>query len=231
MTSKEIYKKILLKVNLNDTNGNVHIPKSIAVLIFNEESRKWLNSRLENDNDSDEKDELHEFLLPDIKLTKIEDLKDSTDFALPDDFFRYSRSYSLATKGKCKNRVIVNWDIKNKNINTILTNSNESPSFEYEETPIKLANFRLKVYRTDFKIDEAYLDYYKLPPIFDIKGYRKFDGTESENVDLPYSDDLIDQIISQTALAFTRNSQNGEGLQFAKDRVASEPKSSGSSGT
>ena len=231
MKSIEIYKKILLKVNLNDTNGNIRVPKSNAVLIFNEESKKWLNSRLEISNNSDEKDELHEFLLPDIELKKVEDLKDSTDFYLPDDYFRYSRSYSLASKGKCKSRVIVNWDIKNKNINTILTNSNESPSFEYGESPIKIANFKIKVYRSDFSVDKVYLDYYKLPPVLDIAGYTRFDGTQSEDVELKYSDDLLDQIISQTALSIVRNSQNAEGIQFAKDRVASEPKNSGSSGT
>jgi len=231
MKSIEIYKKILLKVNLNDTNGNIHAPKSNAVLIFNEESRKWLNSRLENSNNSDEKDELHEFLISDVELKKVEDLKDSSDFAIPNDYFRYSRSYSLASKGECKNRVIVNWDIKNKNINTILTNSNESPSFEYEESPVKLANFKLKVYKSDFSVDKVFLDYYKLPPILDISGYTRFDGTKSEDVDLKYSDDLLDQIISQTALAIVRNSQNTEGFQFAKDRIASEPRSSGNNGT
>lgn len=222
ITAKEIYKRLLLKVNSNDTNGNIHVPKSVAILTFNEMSEVWLSEYIDKNESTDKINDVSDFLIPDIELTKAGDFRDSTDFILPEDFLRYSRSYSLATKGECRDRVIVNWDIKNKNINTILTNSNESPSFEYEETPVKAANNRLKVYRSDFIVNSTYLDYYKIPTKIDIEGYVNFDGTRSTNINADFSSFAVNQIISRTALALVRNSQNAEGTQFAKDRVATE---------
>lgn len=222
ITSKELYKRLLLKVNLNDTNGNVHIPKSVFVLTFNEIAEVWLAEYVDKNENTDKINDVSEFLIPDTELTKAGDYKDSTDFTLPEDFLRISRSYSLATKGECSDRVIVNWDIKNKNINTILTNSNESPSFEYEETPAKAANNKLKVYKSDFTINKVFLDYYKIPTKIDIEGYVDFDGVKSTNINADFSSWAANQIISRTALALTRNSQNTEGVQFAKDRVLTE---------
>lgn len=216
MTSQEIYKKILLKVNLNDTNGNIRVPKSTCMLLFNEVSEEWLVNKIKITNGTDEINDVDEFLKPDTELTKAGNHSDSTDFILPDDYLEYSRSYSLATKGNCKNRVIVNWDIKNKNINTILTNSNESPSFEYEETPIKISNGNIKVYKSDFEINSVFLDYYKIPTKIDIEGYIHFDGTPSKNIDADFSNKNVNQVITETAVLIMKNQQNVEGLQIVK---------------
>ena len=216
MKSIEIYKKILLKVNLNDTNGNIRVPKSNCMLIFNEVAEDWLYNYIQENNGSDKINRVGEFLIPDTQLEKAEDHSDSSDFTLPDGYLDYSRSYSLATKGECKDRVIVNWDIKNKNINTILTNSNESPSFEYEETPIKISNGIIKVYKSDFQINSLFLDYYKIPTRIDIEGYTHFDGSPSVNIDADFSNYNVNQIISLTALAIMANQQNVEGLQIVK---------------
>lgn len=222
MTALEIYKRILLRVNLNDTNGNIRVPKSTAVIIFNQEAPKWLEDRIEKSESSDDIDDVMEFLIPDAELKKLQENTDSVDFVLPKDFFYYSRSYSIASKGACKNRPLFNWNIKNKNINTILQNSNENPSFEYEETIVKIVNNKFKVYKSDFQIDKQFLDYYRIPSKIDIEGYTNYDGSPSKNVNPDFSDPLVDEVISRVALEIMRNQVNAEGFQYAKERVSTD---------
>lgn len=213
MQAIEIYKRILLKVNLNDTSGNVRVPKSTAVIVFNQQAKKWLSDKIDKLNGTDKINELQEFLIPDVLLQKAKVLEDSVDFYLPTDFFDYSRSYSIASKGSCKNRKLTNWRYKNKNLDLFLPDENNKPSFAYEETIVKLVNGKLKVYKDGFSIDKQYLDYYKQPKAIDIEGYVNYDGSPSSNIDPDFSDQFVDEIVERVAVEILSNQQNAEGLQ------------------
>ena len=221
-SSLEAYNQLLLKVNRNDSNSNIHVPRGKFVTVFNEQARLWLKEKLEQYKGTDNLNELNDLLQDDVPLEKAKTHRDHVDFTLPEDFYAFASSYSLATKEDCKNRVLVNWDTKGKNLRVLLTDAHSAPSFEYEETLVSLSKGKMKVYFTDFHIDEVYLSYYSLPAPIDLEGYTKLDGSRSTTINPELAADAVDEIINRCAAEIMRNNQNAEGFGFAKDRLQGE---------
>ena len=207
MTSNEAYQKFLFEVNKNDTNSNVKISKAQFVLSFNREKRLFIDTIIKNNEGSDYIEDIQELLVLDKKLDKLSTGKLNDSFKLPEDFSRRATMYIVASKGECKDNVMVVWPIKPKNKDIYLQNSNLNPSFEYQETIGILNSNNLTIYKTDFKIDEAYLNYYKEANDIDLEGYRKIDGTLSTNIDSNLSGENVEQIISLTAQRILNNFQ------------------------
>lgn len=219
MTSKEVYKRLLLKVNKNDTNTNVKINKGDFVLIFNEQARSWLSETIEADSKNSKKNDIGLLLIYDVPLIKVSDYKDYSSFSLPDDFFDYQSSYSIASKGVCKGRKLLNWDFKAKNKNVLDQDMNRKPSFEYEETLINVSSGQFLVFADGFSIDEQFITYYKQPADIDIEGYFKLDGTPSQNIDPLLYDGYVDEIINKCAVEIIGNYEDIEHYQIAQQRV------------
>lgn len=217
-TPEEIYTKLNLKVNKNDTNGNIKIPKGVFVILFNEQKRKYLDQELKDKESADIIDNFSEILSKPTLLTRVNKGSQRDDFTLPADFFHRATSYSLASKGTCKDNVIVNWFIKPKDINVLLQNENQKPSFEYQETLALINDGNVSVYKDGFNLDEVYLTYYKDPVDLDIEGYTKQDGSPSTNQPTPLSSLNIDKILDRTVVEITNNYQNIEQLQAALQR-------------
>lgn len=218
MSPLEAYKKFLLKVNKNDTNGNIKVPKSQFVLLFNEQKRKFLDDELFQNESSDVIEGLEEVLVVEQELEKISDSTLKTDFKLPDDFYKRVSTYVLASSGDCKNQVLYAWAIKPKDINVYLQNENLKPSFDYRETVVVLNSGKVSVYKDGFTIDNLYLAYYREPKDLDIEGYTHIDGTPSQNVETGLSTSTMELIIDRTATEALRNYENLEHLQIAIQR-------------
>lgn len=195
MTALEAYQRFLIKVNKNDTNRNINIPKGVFVLLYNEQGPIWLGNTIDGNIGTDAIDYIGELLTLDFPLTKTLSATNFDSFDLPEDFFEYSSSYSLASKEGCSQSVIYNWNSKNKNKNTLLISDNDKPSFEYQDTFISINGDSLSVYKTDFEIDKVFLDYYHLPKKIDIKGYTNVDGSPSQEINPDISDALVNEII------------------------------------
>ena len=221
MTVLEVYEKYLIKVNRNDSNSNIHVPRGKFVLIYNEWAREWENEKLELKKSTKEVDELNDLLVADLELKKLKVTKDYVEYDLPENFLDFTSSYSIATKGRCEHR-IDNWELKAYNNPVYLTDSNHSPSFEWEESLVQLGGKRVRIYTGDFKLKTSFISYYRFPKDIDIEGYIRLDGKPSTNIDPELDDLAVDQIISRAALETIRNSQNPDAFQFAKDRIAVE---------
>ncbi len=219
MTALDAYKHFLLKINKNDTNRNIRINKGNFVFIYNQEIDKWLANQIEDNNDSSEKNKIEELLIHDEPLEKIVDKDNVSEFDLPIDFFEYESSYSIASKGKCKNRVLYNWDFKTKNKNVLFQNENNNPSFEYEQTLVNPSQNKLLVFKDGFDVDKQYLTYYRRPTNIDLEGYVRTDGLDSTNIDPDISDRYVYQILDRCALEVIRNYGNNEDFPLAKDRI------------
>jgi hypothetical protein len=223
MTPQEAYKKFQIEVNKNDTNANVKIPKGVFVLLFNEQKRKWIDEIIKKNEGSDHIEDISELLEPDVELTQVGSNTRKTDYTLPDRFFRRVSGYSLASKDKCTNQVLYNWFIKPKDINVLLQNENQKPSFEYRETLAILNNGKISVYKDGFEIDKTFLSYYREPLDLDIEGYTKLDGSPSANVTVDLNDDNMETIINLTAAEAVRNTEAVEQLQLALQRLQPQP--------
>lgn len=219
MKGLEAYKRFLLKINKNDTNTNININKGTFVLIFNEQSKIWLEKELKEDSNNHEQNEISTLLIYDTPLTKIEDTKSFARFKLPDDYFEYETSYSVASKGECKDRKLINWDFKVRNRNVLEQDDNHNPSFEYEETQINISQNELLVFKTDFDIDTQFLTYYREPKDIDLKGYIKFDGSQSTDIDPDLLDIYVNEIIGMCAAEVEANYGNVEQYQIQKQQI------------
>lgn len=220
MIPQEAYKRLQLKVNKNDTNGNVKIPKAQFVLIFNSEKRKWLDTLIPESGSTDEIEGIEELLEVDVPLTKVSEDTKKAVFTLPTNFFRRTSSYNLASQDDCKDQVVVNWFVsKNKNINVLLQNSDFNPSFDYRETLAVLNKDKLTIYKDNFTVDKTYLSYYREPKDIDINGYTRLDGTPSTDVTIDLSDINVELILDRVAVEVTRNYESILQNQLAAQRL------------
>lgn len=219
ITSKELYKKFLLKINKNDTNSNVKVPKSQFVLIYNEQIRVWLNNIIDLNESSDYIDDIQELLILDEELEFIKAGKINDTYKLPDNFYRRATGYCFASKGNCTDNSCVVWFIKPKNLDIYLKNTNLSPSFEYQETIALINNDKVSIYKTDFNINEFYVNYYQEPIEIDIEGYTKIDGSASVNINTNLSKVNAEEVLNLAALEALRNYENSESAQLAASRI------------
>lgn len=221
MTAIEAYKRFLLKINKNDSNTEVSIPVGEFVLIFNEQSKRWLFWKLDSKESDESIDDLQEFLLHDVSLEKIRTENNHTDFKLPINFFSYSNSFSFASDSNCGQR-LKNIRIKPKNLEIYLDDNDYEPSIEWKQTLLTLSTNEIQVYSKNFKIDSLYLTYYKEPLEIDIEGYIKVDGTLSKTINPDFSDVFVNEVINRCAIEVIRSYQSPEGYQLAHDRIKTE---------
>lgn len=219
MTPRDIYKLFETKLNKNSTNSNIKVPLGVFVILWNEQKRTWLNQKLRIKESTSSIDDLEELLEVDVPLELLVSNSEKDTFKLPDNFFKRVSSYSIATKGDCKNKKIVNWVYKPKDVEVILSNSNFNPNFEWEETVAVLAGNNLQVYKIDFKIKKVYLTYYKEPKDLDISGYIRSDGTSSIDVEVDLSKENIEEITNRTVLEVSFNYENAEQAGLAAQRI------------
>ena len=99
---------------------------------------------------------------------------------------------------------------------------NNKPSFDYEETLLKIAGEEIKIYFDDFKIKQAFLSYYKEPIDIDIAGYIKIDGTASKTINPKLPDIAVNEIVSRCVREFVGITENPQGFAVAKDRITNE---------
>lgn len=219
MKVKEIYKRFLIKVNKNDTNSNINVPKGIFVLIFNEAKDFWLENKIKESRKNDLKNHISEFLIIDKEVTLDKKSTNFTEFKLPDDFFEIESAYSICKKGECTNRLVYNFDFKQRNKNVLFQNENEKPSFEYQETLFNIADNKLLVYTDNFDIQKQFISYYKRPENIDIEGYTRFDGSPSQDIEISLEDKNIIEILNLCSLEAVTNFENGEQFQLQKQRT------------
>jgi hypothetical protein len=222
MKAIELYKNFLLKINKNDTNSNISISKGEFVILYNEQKKVWLAEKVKNKSNDIDIHDLERLYVKDKEIKKSKSDSNSSHFELPVDFYIYDSSYSLAKKGKCV-REIVNWLVKPRNVNILLGDTNNSPSFEYEETICIVSQNHLVVYKDEFDVNKVYISYYKEPIDIDIEGYIKFDGTMSTDIDpIDLDTKSISEIINRCAIETIRIYENPEGFGLAQNRIQTE---------
>ena len=219
MTVQEIYKRFLIKINKNDTNSNINVPKGIFVLIFNEQIPIWIKNKIDKEINNSEKNYISELLEIDKELDVKEVKSKFTEFTLPKNLFDIQSSYSICKKGNCSGRIVYNFDFKQRDKNVLFQSENQDPSFEYQETLYNIKNGALLVYTDNFEIEKQVISYYRLPKKIDIAGYTKFDGAASQNIDSDLEDINIMEILDLCALEAVTNFESTEGFQLQKQRT------------
>jgi hypothetical protein len=218
MTSLEVYKRFLLKLNKNDTNTRINISKGEFVLVFNEQKRIWLNDVLDEPYSFKSQNILSDLYVPDVEIEKIEELKDKDIFKVPENFEELTSSYSIAKRRECI-RKLYNFPKNPRNRNTVQQNTNDNPSFDFEETFTEESKKKLIVYKTDFSIDKQLISYYREPIDIDIEGYITISGEKSKTINPDIKDASIDDILNRCIVEVSINYENAEQAQMSAQRI------------
>jgi hypothetical protein len=222
MTSVEAFKRLLLKVNKNDTNTDIDISKGEFVLLFNEQSKRWLKTKLNEKSSVIDIQDLAEIQVKFAPLEKLDENDEYAVFQLPANFFNYASSYSVCSKGNCKGVRIFNFPFKPLNENMLLEDENNKPSFELEETVVDLSEGKIFVFKNNFTVDNVLLNYYRSVIDIDVEGYIRLDGKQSTNIDPDIQDQYVDEVLDRCALEIIRRYENPDGFQMAKERITTE---------
>lgn len=212
-------------VNKNDTNNGVNISPGNFVLLYNAEQLTWLAEELKKDEDNIDVNLIELLYSSDVKVlpSGVADKKlKFIEFSLPGDFFQVYGGYSFADRGQCKDNIIYLWERKPGDTIAIRSDEGSKPSFDYQEAPFTIGGDKMKVYFDDFVVKTAYINYYRTPNDIDIEGYIHFDETPSKNIDTELDNFNALQILARVAAEINRETDNVEGLQLAKDRIAKE---------
>ena len=220
MVSPElIYIKFLNKVNKGNTQGDIAVDKERFVLIFNEVKNRWVEKTLKV-KDSILIDSLWEIVKTATLLNGV-DKGEYTVFAIPFDFYELALSECNTKRNNCEKKLFLR-EVKNQDKNIKRFNLNFKPDFDFEWSFTSLQDGYIRVYKNDFDVVDVTIEYYKVLPNLDIIGYEHLDGSPSSNVEIPLSEQYVDQIINLAAEEFERNFQNQNDLVLAKDRTKSQ---------
>jgi len=142
--------------------------------------------------------------------------------SLEPDYMFYIDSYVLADKGRCKDRIIwINQDLaKHGDLSLLLKNEHYKPSFEYQETFNIISSDEMSIF-TDgtFTPTKVYIMYLRYPIYIDKAGYKKFDGTDSTDVDCEFETYLEDELLDLAVQSLAMYTENASAVQNAQFRI------------
>jgi hypothetical protein len=142
--------------------------------------------------------------------------------SLEPDYMFYIDSYVLADKGRCKDRIIwINQDLaKHGDLSLLLKNEHYKPSFEYQETFNIISSDEMSIF-TDgtFTPTKVYIMYLRYPVYIDKAGYKKFDGTDSTDVDCEFETYLEDELLDLAVQSLAMYTENASAVQNAQFRI------------
>lgn len=210
--TEDLMYDIELKLNKLASNRHQSISKEDKIITLNNAQIQLIKQKLNLNNiyklgiDSFNKryDDLQVLIKSDVKLLGV---NSGNKYMVPisEDYMFFVKAYVLADRGNCKGRALDVNLIPHADVQEWLTNSNLSPSFDYQETFTTLSDDKLEIYFTDFDLTECYLTYIKYPIKIDYPGYIHFDGTDSvlSNCELPeyLRDELVDLAVQELAMS------------------------------
>lgn len=220
MTASRAYEKYLLKTQENGTNDNLPVSKDYFKALFNEAQNKYVEWHLEKRN-TDDRRNIQVLLVADKLIESPVVVLNHSDFTLPVDYFDFSNAYCFGSKGTCLNKRIDLFEIKDENLNELITDEFNKPSFEYRESLYQLIGDKLLVYTDNFTVDKLAISYYRYPQqlqlIDPLNPESKLDDTKNPE----FEDRVVDRIISIAAGDFDLNGNNPR-TQLQKQRVISK---------
>lgn len=211
-----IYQKILEKTNKNLNNGTIAMDRARAVSLFNEETNKFIEWTLQKRNTSDIRD--IQILLDTQKLKLKEDKDSYTSFSLPKNYFDFSNVKIKASSGGCTDYLLP-VEIKSENLEEVIFDANNKPSFFYRETPYTIRDNSLVVFKEEFSVEDVTLIYYRYPRKFNLEGYIDEQNTKSFNSEPEFDEKIVDRIISMVATSFDINNENLNKVQLDINRT------------
>lgn len=218
MKIKKIFLDVKQLLEKNLTNNNLYIDEARFVNHFNFVKNKIQNYYL-NKRDGDDIRFMSPYLVKKDNLLQVEEENNYQTFSLPDDYFDFSNIEIKASKGSCKNEILLANEVKSENIHLYLNDENTKPSFLYRETFYHFSEKGVTIYKDNFKISKVCIDYYKTIGDVDIAGYIKEDGTPSVDKDTDIPDNLIPIFVNAIVKVFSQSQGDLTNYQISNNEL------------
>ena len=199
------YRKFLERVNRNSRNDNITASKSQFILLFNEWQQRWVWEVLDGKNEDNIR--LLKILAtttPTLTPAKADDC--SRYFELKKDYLDHIDLKVKAKQGTCEDWIEVH-EVKLENVNVLLNDTHNKPSFPYRDTFYTIEDCAIRIYtNNDFDINKVEQTYYRKPKDISIEGEIKPDGVlYSSTIEPEWDEVALTFILDLVASRFIQN--------------------------
>lgn len=207
MLAIEAYYKCLTKVNKLVTNNEQDIPAHIFVQIFNEEQLLFFEEQFKLFEINQIKTDEFQKLITYSKLDEGSNSKNYKSFKLPEDYFHYVNSYTLASNKVCNQIELSNKLIEESNIHVYRKDVCYEPSIEWQETLITISGDSIKIWTNNqFNVDSVEIQYLRYPKKINIAtGFTDLTNTMTEDINPEFEGYILEKLIDRTALNIAGN--------------------------
>lgn len=220
MRIEDCYLKSLQKAEENATNGGIKMDRARFIQMFNSEQIRLVRSFLDLRNDNRIK-HIQRLMVYSRELERKSsfDKPKSVSFSFPDNYLEFVNVDGIFTKGECEATDFAMWETKNEDIQELIADEFNKPTFEYRETFYTIGEDSVRVYVSDFDVKSLNMTYYRYPKNVDIEGYVKYDGTQSTSIDPELDDRLVEQILNMIEKQFGLNESEYNRYALDADNV------------
>lgn len=200
-SSEELYIYTLDLINKNSTNSKANLTKREFVELYKVNSIRYINYLLNNRNDD---------LIRTIsnlrtfeELVEVSNDRIFNEFVFPEDYLSFINITAIFSNSNCSEmHSQVMTEIKPEEIDKYYNDAYNEPSLKHAESLYYTSGEGIIIYKKDFDIKSATLNYYRNPSQIDIVGYTKLDGSTSQNINPDLHDSALIEIAIMIAKQF-----------------------------
>jgi hypothetical protein len=205
---EDAYQDFLLKVQKNGTNDGISTDRGHFAIIYNEVSIQKIESALQDRGVDDIRD-IQKFLVLNMNIPYFEKLQSLCNFKLPQNYLDFASVRGFADSGDCKNQPIRLEEVQSENLEEVLDDDNNKPSFFWRETLYTINSDNLSVYTDDtFTVKNILLNYYRYPNKISLINPNDPESIFDESIGIEWDDKVLNRILSMCAANSDINSNN-----------------------
>jgi len=222
MTTQTAFDKFQIKVNNNSETGKIAVDRGRFVLLFNEAQNRLIEYILDKKSEDDIR-YIEAILVQQYKLTLFKSDKEYQDYNLPENYFDFSSLHATADKGKCIDKKMTLFEIKDDDSSLILEDEYNNPSFLAREAPFNIASNKIKIYKDEtFQYNKVFLNYYRYPVQIKLINEADPESEFIKDLNPEFDDKFVDRIISVASGNFELNNSDQKAqfdIQMAKQKI------------
>lgn len=202
MTADQIEQSILIQLQANGTTDKIQTSKGRIAVTYNRVQNQIIEFLIDKSDDDNRYLQKVKELNKELVKEKLQSTLDI--FSIPKDYFDFLNIEAFASQGNCSNQRLSLDEIKGGNINALLTDEFSKPSFKFRESFYIIAKDKVNIYKDNFTIDKAYMDYYRYPKQMTLQNPSNPESKFTEG-ELEFDDKLTNKIITLTSSALMLN--------------------------
>lgn len=206
-TIEQAKDRYLVKAEKNGTNDGITTDNYRFCLLFNESQNKFLTLQLQQRGIDDVR-YIQNFLVLDEKIPYSSKSENKYNFKLPENYFDIADVRANAQKENCID-IINLFELRTENINEVLQDEFQKPSFEWRESLFTVNSDQLSIYTdSTFKVNDILLNYYRYPNQIQLLDEENPESKFNEQIPIEWDDKSLDDIITLMVFNLDINENN-----------------------